>query len=376
MDERASVVVAAVGALTLFALVQIGALTVVQPFADAGFSAPSDPSNPANSLLYFVAILVGTGVMLAAIKLGVQGLIRALVLATSALLTWIVLTVLFGRFLPAIPGSLVAGVLALGLAALLYVYPEWYVIDLAGVVMGAGAAGLFGITFGVLPAIVLLAVLAVYDAVSVYGTEHMLTLADNAMELRIPVLFVVPTTLSYSFLPAPDDGVERGQTGRQAAEDRIAANGDGTPTEEPPVNPSTGDPLGSGGSPPAEGHDVAEGSVESGDEAREIDPDSVPSRDALFIGLGDAVMPTILAVSAAFFLEVPRFDLPVLLNVPALGALVGTMLGLVALQWLVFRGQAHAGLPLLNGGAIAGYVIGALIAGIPILEALGLAGYL
>jgi presenilin-like A22 family membrane protease len=40
------------------------------------------------------------------------------------------------------------------------------------------------------------------------------------------------------------------------------------------------------------------------------------------------------------------------------------------------RGRAHAGLPLLNGGAIAGYLLGALVAGVPLLDALGLARYL
>ncbi len=45
--------------------------------------------------------------------------------------------------------------------------------------MGAGAAALFGISFGLLPAILLLSVLAVYDAISVYGTEHMLDLAEG-----------------------------------------------------------------------------------------------------------------------------------------------------------------------------------------------------
>jgi hypothetical protein len=35
----------------------------------------------------------------------------------------------------------------------LYVHPEWYVIDAAGVLIGATAAGLFGITFGILPAL-------------------------------------------------------------------------------------------------------------------------------------------------------------------------------------------------------------------------------
>jgi presenilin-like A22 family membrane protease len=41
----------------------------------------------------------------------------------------------------------------------------------------------------------------------------------------------------------------------------------------------------------------------------------------------------------------------------------------------VFKGRAHAGLPLLNGGAIAGYLVGAVAAGIPVVEALGLAPY-
>jgi len=38
----------------------------------------------------------------------------------------------------------------------------------------------------------------------------------------------------------------------------------------------------------------------------------------------------------------------------------------------VLGGRAHAGLPLLNGGAIGGYLLGALASGIPIAVALGL----
>jgi len=43
---------------------------------------------------------------------------------------------------------------------------------------------------------------------------------------------------------------------------------------------------------------------------------------------------------------------------------------------MVLKGRAHAGLPLLNGGTIGGYVLGATIAGIGLVEALGLAPYL
>jgi presenilin-like A22 family membrane protease len=52
----------------------------------------------------------------------------------------------------------------------------------------------------------------------------------------------------------------------------------------------------------------------------------------------------------------------------------GTLVGLSVLLWLVARGRAHAGLPLLNGGAIGGYLLGALASGLTLTEALGLTG--
>ncbi|MFB6268606.1 MAG: presenilin family intramembrane aspartyl protease PSH, partial [Halobacterium sp.] len=195
---------------------------------------------------------------------------------------------------------------------------------------GMGAAALFGISFGILPALVLLSVLAVYDAISVYGTEHMLTLASGVMELRLPIVLVVPATLGYSFLEDAED---------------VADSVDGEKTD---------------------GGEDDEAAVEDEGAPAPLD------REAYFIGLGDAVMPTILVASAAFFL-----DTPVVLGVElaALTAMAGTLVGLVVLMRMVFKGRAHAGLPLLNSGAILGYLGGAVAAGIPVVEALGLAPY-
>jgi presenilin-like A22 family membrane protease len=50
------------------------------------------------------------------------------------------------------------------------------------------------------------------------------------------------------------------------------------------------------------------------------------------------------------------------------------MVGLVILLGMVLKGRAHAGLPLLNGGAIAGYLVGALASGFTLAEAFGLSG--
>ena len=348
MDKRTRAYVAVVGIVGMFLLVQLGALALVEPFKQAGFQAVEDPQNPTNAVVYVAAILVATGVMLAAIKLAQDLAIRLLLIFTGVYLSWFVLQVVVPAVVVWQGFNLLAIGIALALGVLLYVHPEWYVIDATGIVMGAGGAGLFGISFGLLPAILLLSILAVYDAISVYGTEHMLTLASGMMDLKVPIVFVIPLTLSYSYLDAemPD------------------------PTGE--VDDETVDAAANGGADETETTDHG-GDEADGEDGMELE------RDALFIGLGDAVIPTVLVVSAAFFAPegITTFTLPgLVLPLPALTAMVGTIAGLLVLMRMVLKGRAHAGLPLLNGGTIAGYLVGALAAGIPLLQALGVAQYL
>ena len=44
---------------------------------------------------------------------------------------------------------------------------------------------------------ILLSILAVYDAISVYKTKHMLSLAEGVTKMRLPVLFYVPKKLDF-----------------------------------------------------------------------------------------------------------------------------------------------------------------------------------
>ncbi len=339
----------------IFLFVQLGALALVQPFESAGYQAVEDPSDPTNSLMYVGAILVATAVMLLAFRYDVDQLIRGLIVFSSAWLSLYVFQVLVPPVLTYAGLNVVAVLLALGLGTALLVYPEWYVIDAAGAVMGAAAAGLFGISFGVLPALVLLTVLAVYDAISVYGTEHMLTLASGVMDLKVPVVLVIPMTLSYSYLDATaaDDAAEEPATTEHGADADGPAVADGSqPAERPDDATETG----------------------KADETADVHADPL-ERDALFIGLGDAIIPSILVASAAFFASsdvLSVFGVPL----PALTAMLGSYVGLAILLWMVLKGRAHAGLPLLNGGTIAGYIVGALAAGISLIDALGLGPYL
>ena len=341
-------------AVGLFVIVQVGALALVPEFSESGYQAVENPDNPANSVLYVAAIVAMTGVMLAAFRYDFDWAIRLLIVGTSAWLSWYVFS--------AVVSPLAAAVPAVAVAVGLLVYPEWYVIDTAGVLMGAGAAGLFGISFGLLPALVLLAVLAVYDAVSVYGTEHMLSLAEGVMDLNIPVVLVIPLSLSYSLL---DDG---------AASDEAA--GVGEEAADAAATETDGD-VGRDAEHDGDGDTAADADTETDGDA-DVDTAADPGdRDAFFIGLGDAVIPAVLVASAATFSSAPNLSVPFLgVNLPALLAMVGSLGGLLVLMRWVMRGRPHAGLPLLNGGAIGGYLIGSLAAGIPLVEALGIGAFL
>jgi len=338
-------------AVVLFVLIQLGALALVPEFVASGYEPVENPQNPANSVVYIGAVLGATVLMLAAFRFDLDWAVRLVIVGVSGLLAWYVFGALLTPTLGVIPAAAVS--------VALLVYPERYVIDASGIVMGAGAAGLFGISFGLLPALILLTALAVYDAISVYGTEHMLSLAEGVMDLQIPVVLVIPLTASYSLFEDDFSGaadVHESTEVEAEAEAEIRMEAD------------------------VEVKEISEAKAD-GDEERdwatepEGEPPEEPDRDAFFIGLGDAVIPAVLVASSLSFSPAPLFDLGfVSINLPALFAMGGTIAGLLVLMRWVMKGRAQAGLPLLNGGAIAGYLIGSLVAGVPLLEAVGLAG--
>jgi presenilin-like A22 family membrane protease len=123
----------------------------------------------------------------------------------------------------------------------------------------------------------------------------MITLAEGIIDLKTPILFVIPKRKDYSFIR---EGI---------------------------------------------------GKLDSGGE-----------RAAFIMGMGDLIMPSILVVSANVFLEGTR--LFGLVNLPALGAMVGSLAGLVVLLYFVSSGRPQAGLPPLNGGTIIGLAAGLLLA--------------
>jgi len=274
--------------LTQIIAVLLATLSDIEP----AFENPESIWNP---IYFFVTIMIFTALILLVFKFGGDKLVYFVMLAAVALTIYYVmvaLEALIYSFMEGVsvqiyslmqlvqPYSVLPVVLTIILTLLLYKYPEWYVLDATGVIIAGGATAIFGVSLGIVPVLLLMIMLAVYDAIAVYKTKHMVSLAESIVDLRVPILFVLPRKRKFSLLKNGDMG------------------------------------------------------------------------EAFYMGLGDAIIPSILVVSA--FVTYPS-------AAPALGTIIGILVGYTALTRFAGRGTPHAGLPFLNSGAIIGFVVGLLL---------------
>jgi len=284
----------------LLLAVEIGAILISLPVQASGITAFEDPSSLENPVIFITILLGFTIFLLLLIKFNLKKVIAA-VIGLSIFFTfgYIYAALVYGGIGTTDAATVLVIALAVISTLLLYKYPEWYVIDTLGVLIGAGVASIFGVSLEVLPVVILLVVLAVYDAISVYKTKHMITLAEGVVDLKTPILFVIPKKRDYSFIK---EGIGK-----------ISGDGEGT------------------------------------------------ERAAFIIGMGDLIMPAILVVSANVFLKGAK--LFGIINLPALGAIAGSVIGLVVLLRFVMSGKPQAGLPPINGGTILGFLAGWALVG-------------
>jgi len=323
------------GLFALYLLTIVGGVALSGPFEAAGVQTFEDPDNVANVGLVFVEIVLVTAVFILITHYG-YGLrvLRVLVLGVFGYATYLAV---FGSGLPA--SEVLGAVLGAAVFIALLVHPEWYVIDAAAVVAGAAIIAQFGNGVGPLPALLFLVGMAIYDAYAVYVSEHMQQLGGGIGELKLPMMYVVPPSLSFSMAEMGDPFESEADDG----DDPDDPDGEESVTEDP-----------------------------------ENDASETPGADAdgetpLLLGLGDAIVPGLLAVSAGQFLPAEPLIAGTILNAPALGAVIGAVVGLAGLLGLLYLiERAHAGLPILNACVILGYVGGTLVAGVPITTALGL----
>ena len=184
----------------LFVLIHGLALLVIGPFEDAGMQAFADSGDPMNLVIFFAIIIAMTLVILLIAKYWKKQLIQLIILGAVGYTSFYVFLPLLALIVSGWWPLILSIAFALVLTITLFKYPEWYIIDICGVIVGAGAIAIFGISLDIFLVLILLIILAVYDAISVYKTKHMIDLADTVMDLKLPVLLVVPKIRKYSLL--------------------------------------------------------------------------------------------------------------------------------------------------------------------------------
>ena len=303
-----------IGLLGLYVGAQAVGLLLSQPFRAEGFSSTSNPQSPTAPIFLLVVIVVAPlFILFFARRRGGLAALRQLILFAIAGALYFTLYATFSLLPPGPvllppyaaevvldPALAIAGTIAAALYLALLMEPQWYVVDLVGFLAAGSLIAILGISFAILPAFILLTALMVYDAIAVYRTKHMVSLADVVTDMKLPILMVMPDHADYDYTQAPTLQETRAQ-----------------PVEE---------------------------------------------RSALFMGLGDVVIPGTLIVSAFIWLPSSPAFLGAGANLWAsVGALLGSLIGYGVLMRLVLKGNPQAGLPLLNGCAIVGYAVAYLL---------------
>ncbi|HEC82392.1 MAG TPA: hypothetical protein ENI53_00720 [Thermoplasmatales archaeon] len=258
----------------LFTISQLIAVSIAQPFKKAGFEAFENPENPMNIVQIFVIIMVFTLFILIIAKYK-EEMVKYIILFSFFLASLSIFQAFF-YFISSSLSFLFSLIVSITMFVLLIKHPEWYVIDFFGVFLTGGISAIFAISLSIEMIIIFLIILAIYDAIAVYKTRHMVKLAETIADSNLPLLMIVPKKASYSYI--------KSKIGKD--------------------------------------------------------------KDAIYVGLGDLIIPGIL-ITASYLQEgIAGF----------IFTLTGALAGYFLLMKLISKGP-QPGLPYLNGGAIISYAI-------------------
>jgi len=199
----------------LFVIIHLLSMLITKPFEETGLDVFDNPNDPTNLLIFFAIMLVVTVTILLIAKFWKKQFIQVIILGSIAYTSFFVFYPLLSFVVPDAISSLLSIIATAILIVALIKYPEWYIINLCGIIVGVGAIGIFGISLSIFLVIVLLIGLSIYDAISVYKTKHMIDLADAVMDLKLPVMLVVPKTRKYSLLKETKGLKEKLESGEE-----------------------------------------------------------------------------------------------------------------------------------------------------------------
>jgi presenilin-like A22 family membrane protease len=154
-----------------------------------------NPASPLNALKIFIYLIITTIIVLIVVRfLRIKNIIlRGLELLAVFFSSWLVFDII-------VPFGIV---FAIGLTIWRALKPNYINKTLASIFAIAGAGALIGASIDVLPAMIFVVILSLYDFVSVFITKHMVYMAkamvesDSAFTFSFPYKFKRPVKLEY-----------------------------------------------------------------------------------------------------------------------------------------------------------------------------------
>lgn len=209
------VTISEIGTAFLFALATgLAALTAIIMIM---VNTPTSASNPSGGIDYVLYFIVGIILMSALIILLSRnlrlGILRYIFAISMAFVIFLVVNYLYAL----LPVTQFEYEILVFVTPVVFLYfllfrPNWIVVNIAGVLVSAGLASIWGLELGIYAAVVLMIVFAVYDYIAVYKTKHMLTIARASTDSRMPLFFIIPERRDFNINNINIDvpGEERG----------------------------------------------------------------------------------------------------------------------------------------------------------------------
>ena len=202
--------IAQLNMMLIFLIANVMALLLYPAYTIYEGGLGEEGSNPWVAVYYLIYVIAATLLIIFIAKKGKKNLLRGIFYFAIAWAMWYALFPLFYYF--AIPYSdLISLALSIIITIGLIKYPEWHMVNLVGILTTVGIALIFGLSLTLLPIIILLSLFAIYDAIAVYMSKHMVYLADSVIEHKLPAMFVVPAKEGYSFKKASGKPVKGGE---------------------------------------------------------------------------------------------------------------------------------------------------------------------
>jgi presenilin-like A22 family membrane protease len=145
-------------------------------------------NDPINAIGLFVMILVMTGLILLILKFRKENQFLIIIETLAIFSASIIVTAAL------IPNEIIAIILSLALIVFRNLYREnIFIRNFASAIAIAGAGALLGISLGLLPIILFIIILAIYDIIAVFGTKHMVALGQAVTKKNYAFTIAIPT---------------------------------------------------------------------------------------------------------------------------------------------------------------------------------------